>query len=130
MPYVIERGLLGGSARRGSVCPEDMWQLLYLFPLSIVQSLLESTHYDLVNGLGLAIPLGIGWGRVSVLDSQVTAVSPERFAIELKAVVRDEGMRDSESGDNVFPHKLLGVYVSDICQGLSFNPFDEVVRAD
>ena len=84
-----------------------MWQLFYPFPLSIVQTLLESTHYDLVNGLGLAIPLGIGWGRVSVLDSQVTAVSLERFAIELKTVVRDEVMRDSESGDNIFHTNFL-----------------------
>ena len=107
-----------------------MWQFFYPFPLSVVQTLLESTHYDLVNGHGLAIPLGIGWGRVFVLDSQVTTVSPERFAIELKAIVRDEGMRDSESGDNIFPHKLLGVHVLDVCQGLSFNPFGEVARVD
>ena len=107
-----------------------MWQFFYQFPLSIVQSLLESTHYNLVNGLGLTIPLGIGLGRVSVLDSQVTTISLERFAIELKAVVRDEGMRDSESGDNIFPHKLLGVHVPNVRQGLSFNPFGEVVCAD
>ena len=98
-----------------------MWQFFYPFPLSIVQSLLESTHYDLVNGFGLTIPLGIGCGRVYVLDSQVTVVSPKRFAIKLKAVVRDDGMRDSELGDNIFPHKPLGLHDPDICQGLSFN---------
>ena len=107
-----------------------MWQFFYPFPLSIVQSLLESTHYDLVNGLNLTIPLGIGWGRVYVLDSQVTAVSPKRFAIELKAVVQDEDMRDSKLSDNIFPHKLLGVHIPDVCQGLSFNLFGEIVRAN
>ena len=75
-------------------------------------------------------PLGIGWGRVLVLVSQVTTISSKRFAIELKAFFRDEGMRDSESGDNIFPNKLLGVHVPDVCQGLGFNPFDEVIRAD
>ena len=84
----------------------------------------------LATSLGLTVPLGIGWGRVSVLDSQVIAVSPKRFAIELKAVVQDEGMRDSESNDNVFPNKLLGVHVPDVCQGLDFNPFGEVVYAN
>ena len=39
-------------------------------------------------------------------------------------------MRDPESCDNVFPNKFLGVHVPDICQGLSFNPFSEIVRAD
>jgi len=105
-------------------------QFFYPFPLSIVQSLLESTYYDLVNGLGLTIPLRIGWGRVFVLDSQVTVVSPKRFVIELKVVVQDKGMRDSESGDNIFPHKPLGVHVPDVCQGLNFNPFGEVVCVD
>ena len=103
-----------------------MWQFFYPFSLCIIQPLLESFHYDLVNGLGLITPLGIGWGS----DSQVTTVSLKRFAIELNAVVRDEGMRDSESGDNVFLNKLLGVHVLDVCQGLSFNLFGEVVCAD
>ena len=116
--------------RRGSVCLEDMWQFFYPFSLCIVQPLLESIHYGFINGLGLTVPLGIGWGRVSVLDSQVIAVSPKRFVIELKAVVRDEGMRDSESADNVFPHKLLGIHVPDVCQGLNFHLFAEVVHAD
>ena len=107
-----------------------MWQLFHPFSLCIVQPLLESIHYDLVNNLGLSIPLGISWGRVSVLDSQVTAVSSKRFAIELKVVVRDEGVRDSKLGDYVFPNKLLGVHVPDVCQGLDFNPFGEVVCAN
>ena len=107
-----------------------MRQFFHQFFLCIIQPFLEPIHYDLVNSLSLSIPLGISWGRVSVLDSQVTAVSPERFAIELKAVVRDEGMRDSELGDNVFPNKLLGIHISNVCQGLGFNLFGEVVRAD
>ena len=39
-------------------------------------------------------------------------------------------MRDLESYDNVFLDKLLGVHISDIRQGLSFNPLSKVVRAD
>ena len=103
--------------------------LFHPISLCIIQPLLESIHYDLVNSLDLSIPLGISWGRVYVLNSQVTAVSPKRFAIKQKAVVRDEGTRDSESGDNVFPNKLLGIHVPNVCQGLGFNRFSEVIYA-
>ena len=39
-------------------------------------------------------------------------------------------MRDPESSDNIFPDKLLGIHISDIRQGLSFNPFSKVVCVD
>ena len=98
--------------------------------LSIIEPLLESIYYDLVNSLGLSIPLGISWGRISIRNSQVITVSRERFAIKLKAIVRDEDMKDPELCDNVFPNKFLGIHVPDICQGLSFNPLYEVVCAN
>ena len=78
----------------------------------------------------LVRPLGVSCGRVSIRNSQITTVSSKRFAIKLKSIVRDEGMRDLEPDDNVFPEKIFGVHISDICQGLSFNPFDEIVHAD
>ena len=39
-------------------------------------------------------------------------------------------MRDPELGDNVFPDKLLGVHISDVRHGLSFNPLSKIVSAD
>ena len=39
-------------------------------------------------------------------------------------------MRDLETCDNMFPNKFLGIHILDVCQGLYFNPFGEVVRAD
>ena len=107
-----------------------MWQLFHPFSLRIIQPLLESIYYDLVNNLSLSIPLGISWYKVSTHNSQIAAISPEGFTIKLKAVVQDEGVRDPEPDDNVFPKKFLGIYVFDIHQGLSFNPFGKVVRAD
>ena len=98
--------------------------------LHIIQPLLETINYDLVNSLDLSIPLGIRWGRISIHNSQITAVSPERFTIKLKPIVRDEGTRDPEPGDNVFLDKLLGVHISDIRQGLGFNPLNKVVCAN
>ena len=48
----------------------------------------------------------------------------------MKVVVQDEGAKDFKPGDNVFPNKFLGIHVSNIRQGLSFNPFSKVVRAN
>ena len=107
-----------------------MWQLFCLFSLRIIQPLLESIHYDLVNNLDLSIPLRISWYRISFCNSQITAVSFERFAIKLKAIIRDKGARDPKLSNNVFPNKFLGVHVSDIRQGLNFNLFSKVVCAD
>ena len=104
-----------------------MRQFLHPSSFRIIQPFLESVHYDFVNSLGLTIPPGVSWGRVSIRNSQITAVSPERFAIKLKSIVRDEGTRDPEPGDNVFPEKLFGINISDIRQRLGFNPFGEIV---
>ena len=64
-----------------------MRQFFHPFSLRIVHLLLESIHYDLVNNLGLSIPLEISWGRIYIRDSQVTTISVERFAVKLKAIV-------------------------------------------
>ena len=92
-----------------------MWQFLHPPSLRIIQPFLESIHYDYVNSLDLSIPLGISWSRISICNPQFTVVSPEGVTIKLKAIVRDEGVIDPEPGDNVFPDKLLGVHIFDIC---------------
>ena len=98
--------------------------------LCIIQPFLESAFYNLVNSFDLSIPLGISWGGISICNSKITTVSPEGFTIELKAIIRDEGMRDLESSDNVFPNKFIAIYVPNIRQGFSHNPFSEIVRVD
>ena len=52
------------------------------------------------------------------------------FAIKLKPVVRDEGMRDPKSSDNVLPHKPFGIHVLNVRQWFSFNSLGKVVSAD
>ena len=64
-----------------------MWEFLYPPSLGVVQSFLKPIDYDLVRGLGLSVPLRISWGRVLVGDPQLTAISPEGLAVELKPVV-------------------------------------------
>ena len=107
-----------------------MWQLFHPSSLRIIQPILKSIHYDLVNNFDLSIPLGISCGRIHIRNSQITTVSLEGFAIKLKSVVQDKGTTDPKTCDNVFPNKLLGIHIPDICQGLSFNPLSKVVRAD
>ena len=78
----------------------------------------------------MPILLWIGQGGISICNLQVTTVPPEGFAIKLKAVVQDKGIRDLEPSDNIFLNKSLGVHVPDICQWFSFNPFGEIIRVN
>ena len=103
-----------------------MWQLFHPFSLCVVQPLFKSTHYDLIDSFNLPIPLG----GISICYTQVIAIPPEGFVIELKTVVRDEGTRDSKLSNNIFPNKSLGIHIPNICQWFNFNPFGEVIRAN
>ena len=54
-----ERGLPCWPTRGDLIRPENVLQLFHPFTLNIVQPLLEFAHYDLINSLGLPIPLWI-----------------------------------------------------------------------
>ena len=97
------------------ICPQDMWQLFHPFSLCIIQPLLESIHYDLIDNLGLAILLWISWDGIPIRNALVIIVPPEGFAIKLKTIVQDKGTRYSKPSDNIFPNKSLGIHVLDIC---------------
>ena len=107
-----------------------MWQLFHLFSLRVIRSLFNSTYYDLIDSLGLSIPLWIGRSGIPVLYSQITTVSFENFTIKLKSIVRDEGVWDSKSCDNVFLDKSFNIHVPDICQWFNFDPLGKVIRAN
>ena len=84
-------GLSCWLVRCNPVCPKDVWQLFHPFSHRIIQPLLESIHYDLINSLGLSIPLGVSRGGISICNSQITTVPPKGLAIKLKAIIRDQG---------------------------------------
>ena len=107
-----------------------MWQLFHPSPLCIIQPLFQPAHYDLVHDLDLPISLGVCRSGISVCDPKVAAVFPEVFTIKLKTVVRDEGVRSSETHNNVFPNEFLGIHVPDVGQGFSLYPFGEIIGAD
>ena len=92
-----------------------MRQLFYPSSLRVIQPFLESIHYDLIDNLGLSIPLWISRGGITILNAQVTTVPLKGFVIKLKTIVRDEGMKDPKPSDNVFSNKSLGIHVPDIC---------------
>ena len=70
-PYCPMRGSL--------ICPKNVWQLFHTFTFCIIQPLLESTHYDLIDSLDLSIPLWISRGGVPLPNAQFITVPPEGF---------------------------------------------------
>ena len=91
-----------------------MWQFFYPSSLRIIQPLFHPIDYDLINNLNLSISLGVGWSGIPVCNSQVTTVSPKGFAIKLKAIILDEGIRDSKSSKDVLLDKLLSIHIPDV----------------
>ena len=91
-----------------------MWQFLHPFSLCVVQPLFRSIHYNLVDSFSLPILLRIGRSGISILYPQVRTVLPEGFAIKLKAIIRDEGMRNLELSNNILPDKSFDIYILDI----------------
>ena len=84
-----------------------------IFP--IIQPLFESTHYDLINSLGLSIPLWVSRGGIPIHNSQVITIPPKGFAIKLKSIVRDEGMKDPKTSVDVLLEKSVGIHIPDVC---------------
>ena len=110
------------STRRVAILPPSS--------LLIIQLLFQPIDYDLVNSLDLSISLGVSRNGIPICNSQVTAVSPEGLTIKLKVIIRDEGMRDPKSSNDVLPDKLLSIHIPDVSQGLGFDLFGEIVCAN
>ena len=79
---------------------------------------------------GLPVSLGVGRSGISVCDPKVAAVFPEVLTIKLKTIVRDNGVRSSETRNDVFPNEFLGIHVPDVGQRFSLYPFGEIIGAD
>ena len=107
-----------------------MWQFLHPFFLCIIQPLFKFIHYDLVDSFSLPISLWVGWSGISILYPHVRVVFPGDSVIKLKAIIRDEGMRNPESSNNTLPDKPFDIYILDISQRFSFDPLGEIIYAD
>ena len=57
----------------------------------------------------LTIPSCIGQGGIPIRNAWVTTVPLENFAIKLKTIIRDKGMGDPKSSDNISPNESFGI---------------------
>ena len=64
-----------------------MWKLVHPFALYIIQPLLESIYYDLIDSFDLSIPLGISESGIPIRNTQFTTIPSKSLAIELKLVI-------------------------------------------
>ena len=107
-----------------------MGLFLHPFSLRIIQPLLKSIHYNLIDNFGLPISLWIGWSGISILYPQIGTVFRESSTIELKAIIRDKDMTNPESSNNTLPNELFDIYIPDISQRFSFDPLGEILCAN
>lgn len=52
------------------------------------------------------------------------------LVIELLTIIGDKGMENSKSTYDRFLEELFDFSLCDLCQGLSFHLFDEVINSD
>ena len=90
--------------------------------------LLECVDDILVGRLSLAVSLGIAWSGVVKLDPPFLAEVLELKANELRAVVDDNLLRNTEAAYDIFPYEVLDFVVIDLMEGLSLDPLGEVVN--
>ena len=62
-----------------------------------------------------------------VSDPILLAEFPERSANELGSIVRYQYPRNAKTGDNVFPHKFLGISVCNMYQWFRLDSFSEII---
>ena len=67
-----------------------------------------------MNSLSLSVSLGVGRSGIPVCNSQVTTVSPKGLVVKSEAIIRDEGVGDLESSNDVLLDKLLCIHVPDV----------------
>ena len=90
--------------------------MVTLPPIGLLHHLafFSAVYYDFIYSFCLSVPLGISRIRIPICNPQLTIVSSKHFAVELKAVIRDEHMRNSKPSDNVFPNESFRIHVLDV----------------
>ena len=70
----------------------------------------------------------MSWGRVVVLDSELSAEIPKLRIVELFPIVRHERPRDPKSTYYKVLDEVAYLLFCDRCQGLGFDPFGKIVH--
>ena len=81
-----------------------------------------------VGRLRLAIGLSVSHSNESSLVAQTAEIVCESTGVELPAVIKDDGPRDAEASDDVFPNEPSHFSSGYRSYGLSLYPFGEVVH--
>ena len=70
----------------------------------------------------------MSWGRVVVIDSELSAEIPKLRIVELFPIIKHEGPRDPKSTYYKAPDEVVYLLFCDHCQGLSFGLFGKIVH--
>ena len=70
----------------------------------------------------------MSWGRVVVLDSELSAEVPELRIVELFPIVGHKGSRDPESTYYKAPDEITHLLLCDRCRRFGFDPFGKIVH--
>ena len=70
----------------------------------------------------------MSWGRVVVLDPELSAEIPKLRIVELFPIVRHEGPRDPKSTYYKALDEVAYLLFCDRCQRLGFGPFGKIVH--
>ena len=102
-------------------------QFVRLFSLCIVKLRMLAMEDRLISRLGLAVGLRMSHSSEPYLAAQVVEIVRELTSVELPAIIKNNGARNTEAGDNVSPNKPS--YFSSGYRGYGFGlyPFGEVV---
>ena len=122
--------LLSGFVRSSPVSPKDVWEPFHPFSLRIIQSLLKSTHYNLLTVLACSFPCGYAGVKYLFVMPRSQQYLLKAFLSNCSPLseMRVRGILNRTT--IFFPSKSLCIRIPDICQWFSFNPFNEVIYAD
>ena len=70
----------------------------------------------------------MSWGRLVVLDSELSIEIPKLRIVELFPIVGHEGPRDPKSTYYKAPDEVAYLLFCDRCQRLGFGPYGKIVH--
>ena len=97
---------------------------------SFVQSGLQPMQNGLVGHFDFSVGLRMADRGQPVRDMESRTKLSKIMVVELSPIVGDNGMRQSEPEDDGLLNEVLHLALGNLCQGLGFHPFGEVVDCD
>ena len=102
-----------GRSTCGAITPKDYRQLCGPSSFECVEASLQGHLDNLIDSLDLAIALGMVWSGEVFVDAELITKIPFYLIVELKGIVRNQGVRYPEPVDDVFVDELGQVLLRD-----------------